>query len=142
MFALSKTSEATLALLILAAMTACGTSRKNNSAMEASPRVPAAEAIVKTKDAGNNNTEINLEVRHLAPVQRIAPDASTYVVWVQPTDGSPAQNVGAIAVDEDLKGHLRTVTPYKAMRIFITPEQLATASYPKGEQVLSTTIQD
>ena len=61
------------------------------------------------------------------------------MVWVQPSGGAP-QNMGALKVDEDLRGTLATVTPLKSFDVFITLETSATVQEPSAENVLSASI--
>ena len=50
--------------------------------MESSPEIPAAEGHVHMKVARNQNTQIDLVVKHLAPPDRIAPGTSVYRLGV------------------------------------------------------------
>ena len=68
-------------------------------------------------------------------------DASAYVVWVEPLDRSMApQNVGALRVNDDLEGELRTVTPLEDFNLFVTPEPHGNANEPSGPKVLWATV--
>jgi len=89
--------------------------------MVSSPDIPAAEGVVRATSGANGNTRLHIFVRHLAKPEKVRPDATTYVVWVQPAGGLP-QNMGALKVDEDLRGSLETITPLKSFDVFITLE--------------------
>lgn len=108
-------------------------------AMAASSRVPAAQGQVKLDDAGNGNTAVAVQVKHLAPADHTTPGATTYVVWAQPPNGAP-QNLGALQLGPELDGSLKTITPLRDFELFVTPEPSATSPAPTGERVLSTRV--
>ncbi len=99
---------------------------------------PAAQGSVHVNPAANGNTDVLVEVKHLAPPGKTEQGAMTYVVWAQPRgEGSVAQNIGALKVDADLHGSLRTITPLKEFELFVTAEPSAEAQEPTGERVLT-----
>lgn len=107
--------------------------------MVTSPDIPAAEGVVRATAGENGNTQLRVFVRHLAPPEKVRPDATTYVVWVQPPDGPP-QNMGALAVDADLRGSLTTVTPLRSFDVFITLERSPTVTAPSARNLLSASV--
>lgn len=107
--------------------------------MVSSPDIPAAQGTVRATAGENGNTLLRVFVRHLAPPRKVRSDATTYVVWVQPAGGAP-QNMGALKVDEDLRGTLTTVTPLTSFEVFITLEKSATVQEPSAENVLSASV--
>ena len=108
--------------------------------MRTSLAIPAAQGTVKASSGKNGNTSLVIDVRHLAPPERVAAGATTYVVWAQPLgEGSP-QNLGALRVDEDLRGTLATVTPLRSFDLFITAEASATQMEPTNDQLFSASI--
>ena len=93
-----------------------------------------------TTDKGDNdNTVVRVRVKHLAPPYRVASDATTYVVWIQPA-GAPAQVVGALKVDDDLSGTLDFVTPQRVFHLVVTPEAQASAAKPAHEPVFTADV--
>lgn len=44
---------------------------------------PAAEGKVVTANDRNGNTDIELQVKHMATPESLTPAQATYVVWVQ-----------------------------------------------------------
>jgi hypothetical protein len=101
--------------------------------------VPAAQGSVIASPGANGNTRLLVQVKHLAPPERVSPSAKTYVVWVRPAGGS-AQNVGAIVVDDNLSGRLETLTPLQTFDLFITAEPYPAIPGPRGPQVLVAQI--
>lgn len=102
--------------------------------------VPAATATVKVqRDKDNRNTKIDLKVSHLARPSSLTPPASVYLVWVR-ARGSDAVKEGAIGVDNDLKGELKTVTVLKDFDLLVTAEQSESATAPSEVEIFSTRV--
>jgi hypothetical protein len=103
---------------------------------------PAAEGTVKIDKAANNNNSIDLKVKHLAPANRIEPNATSYIVWLQPTvgDTQAVQNMGALKVDENLNGEFKTITPHRNFNLFITAESSPMVSRPSGQKILEVPL--
>lgn len=122
-----------------AALSACSheQSGPHPVTMSTSDKVPAASGAIEVVDAGNGNNSLHVAVAHMAPADRIAAGATTYVVWVRPlaADGRP-QNVGAIKVDQNLQGALDTLTPLKHFEVFVTPEPSPSVQKPGGQALL------
>lgn len=102
---------------------------------------PAAEGTVETRRTENKNTEVNLDVEYMAPPNKVASDATVYVVWAQPlTPGSEPQNLGSFVVGDDRKGSLKTVTPQEKFELIVTPEPVGNVSHPTNEPVLKAKV--
>lgn len=104
--------------------------------------VPTAEGSVKVKKDGNNNYSINIDIKHLAPPNKLTPSKDLYVVWAE-TKENGTKNIGRLntssgLLSSTLKSSLRTVSPVKPTLIFITAENDAGVEYP-GSQVVMTT---
>lgn len=132
---------ARLSLLLagVALIAACA-SKPPTVRMMSSPDIPAAEGTVQTSTTDDGNTSLRIEVRHLARPERVAPEATSYVVWVRPSAGGEPQNLGALKVDKNLRGTLSTVTPLSDFSIFITAEPSPTVSAPSTRNLLSASI--
>jgi hypothetical protein len=109
--------------------------------MTTSQSIPGAQGSVKSSKGDNGNTSLEVEVKHLASPEQVAAGATTYVVWARPRGAGPSQNLGALRVDDDLRGTLKTVTPLQSFDVFITAEDSPTAMRPTNEQLLMVTIQ-
>lgn len=108
--------------------------------MAGSSVVPAATASVKAqRSKENGNTKLNIKVQHLAKPSSLTPPASVYLVWARPRGGT-AVNVGAIGVNHDLAGELKTVTVLRDFELLITAEQSETTPAPSGIQVFHTYV--
>lgn len=126
-----------IAVLTIAACTA----RPRSIRMTTSSAIPAAQGTVTASSSANGNTALRIEVHHLAPPERVASGATTYVVWAQARDVGTSQNLGALRVGSDLRGELNTVTPLQSFTMFITAEPSPTTSMPSSSQLLTVSIQ-
>lgn len=109
--------------------------------LASSPRVAAAEGSVTVSDAGNNNTGVDLNIKHLARPQRVDPSASTYIVWAKPlSDYGRPQSLGALNVDQELNAKLSTTTPFRDFELFVTAESSPQVQDPRGERLLWATV--
>lgn len=130
-----------LSVFLFAGCGLFGGSEKSVAMATNTQLAPAAQGTVKAKAGENQNTQIAIEVKHLAEPYRVQPRARVYVAWINP-QGQEAQprNVGALRVDKNLTGKLQTVTPYTNFDVTVTAEESPTASSPSGPPVLRTTV--
>jgi hypothetical protein len=125
--------------LVLLALVSSGCVSSQLTPMRAAQAVPAAEGQVTTAPADNGNLALIVTVQHLARPDRVAPGATTYVVWLQPSE-QPTQNIGALEVDAELRGRLSTKTAHHDFTLFITAEQFPEVAAPTGVEVFRTTV--
>jgi len=134
-----KTKSIILAAFVsCAAASGCALFSSGVSPMSTSPTNPAAQGQVKFKKATNDNTSIDLEVKHLADPQKLTPPAQNYVVWTRANKDAAPQNIGALSVDDDLTGTLKTVTPLHSFELFISAESSGQVQTPTGVPLLWT----
>ena len=104
-------------------------------------QVPAADGVVGISRDENGNAQLDIRVNHLAPPERIAPGATSYVVWVKPMLGDMnLQNLGALRVDQNLSGDLQVITSLRHFQLMITPEASVAAQRPSGPVVLEAEV--
>jgi hypothetical protein len=101
---------------------------------------PAAEGKVTSSTDRNGNTEIDVQVKHMAAPQAMTPPQQAYVVWVQPR-GKEAEVLGTLRVNDDLEGSLKATTPYKDFDIFVTAENNPKPETPSSLVVLKGTVE-
>ncbi len=137
---MTKWKAAGLAAVILGALSCAGSTEN----LKTSAKIPAAEGTVKTSSTKNNNTKLDVEVKHLAPPERVQEGASVYTAWVVPTM-NPAEsrphNIGAILVGDNLAGKLSTEVPWSSFDFFITAEPAPGTQSPSGQQLMWTRVQ-
>ena len=129
-----------LGLLVAAlASTSCAGARQLQ--MTSSPDIPAAQSSVKVGTTDNGNTSIDLEVEHMASPERIDPGATVYIVWVRGTEADAVpQSLGALKVDDHLKGALSSVTPLRSFELYVTAEPSQASTMPTGKTLLRTSV--
>jgi hypothetical protein len=100
---------------------------------------PAARCTIHLHVGDNDNTELEMKAESLAAPSALTPPKNAYVVWIQRAGEAP-QNHGQITVGKDQKAGLKTETPYKRFKIFITAEDQAQMQTPEGPTVLSADV--
>ncbi len=140
------TRKPTLAIFLrnsvfFAVMLACVSCGKK-FVFDNSPIVPAATGTIKVKKDKNENYEVKLAVRDLAPADKLVESRNTYVLWSN-TAGNGIKNLGQLKntsgiFSKALKSELNTATPFEPESFFITAENKADINYPDGQVVLKT----
>ncbi len=114
--------------------------RACRASTSSSPSVPASEGSVDATQVANGNTLVVVHVKHLAPPAKLFQDAIVYVVWIQPRNGE-LQNVGALKLNDDLKGQLDTLTPHKRFHLIVTPEPGGRGAAPSHPPVFTADVE-
>lgn len=129
------------AMLIAASLTALSCIDSELIQLSTSTDIPAAQGTIRVSTTDNGNTQIDCLVEHLALPQSVNPDATIYVVWLRANDvaGQP-QNLGALKVDEDLKGSISAMTPLRSFELFITAEPSRVSTLPTSKKLLYANV--
>jgi len=126
----------TLALL----MSGCGIfGRGHGNRWNTSPLLSAAEGRARFSITKNDNTHLVLKFKNLGLPEELTPPSVSYVVWVRADKRSPAQNIGALKINNDFTGELDAETPLHSFEVFITVESSGQIQKPTGEHLLWTT---
>ena len=104
--------------------------------LNVSPDIPAAQGKVKFNKTNDGNIALKLSVKYLADPQKLQPPAAIYVVWVAQDKDAAPQNIGALKVEKDREGSLKTVTPFHAFQLFVTAEANGQVQEPTGKRLL------
>ncbi len=136
----SNTSILCLAVVLFISLSLASCAKKIR--FSTSTVVPAAQGSVKVKKDNNNNYNIDLSIIRLADPQRLTPPKNSYAVWIE-TEQNGTKNIGGLntsgsLLSKTLKSSLKTVTPFKPTRIFITAEDNTSVQYPGSQVVLTT----
>ena len=108
-----KALSAMMLTAALAAVSGCasfGFGGNSEVRLSTSPSNPAAEGTARFSVSKNDNTNIELRVKHVAHPERLTPPASSYVVWIKTNKDAAPQNIGALKVDDELNGSLLAET--------------------------------
>ena len=109
-------------------------------ALQVTASQPAAQGTVNVGPEKDGNRSIEVKVEHLSPPERAAPGARSYVVWVVPRAGGVPQNMGALMLQDDLGGVLKTTTPYREFEILVTAEENPGATKPSTSNVMRASV--
>lgn len=124
-------------ILFIAALSLSSCSVKK-MAFGSSAITPAATGQVKIKNDKNNNYNIRVSLRNLAPSSRLTPPRKNYIVWVE-TASNGTKNIGQFnSSGKSLKASLSTNFPFKPEKVFITAEDAQDVTYPSGTIILTT----
>lgn len=124
-------------VLVLVALLAFGCAQR--VALRNAPDVPAAVGEVKITTDRNNNSILDVDIRHLAPSENLQPPKKFFVVWSQAPDGKNI-NLGQLTVGPDRRGRLKSATPMRVFRVVVTAEDVATAAVPSPQIVFSSDV--
>ncbi|MGH9535244.1 MAG: hypothetical protein ACRD2E_10320 [Terriglobales bacterium] len=101
--------------------------------------VPGASGQASLGRDKNGNSDVHLEVWHLAQPQQLTPPAAVYVVWARAV-GAPPENKGALRVGDDLRGESRFITAAQEFDLFVTAEVDPSPAAPSTQEVLRGSI--
>lgn len=104
----------------------------------ASSVVPAATGKVQVKRDKNQNYVVRVNVRNLAPADRLTPPGRTYIVWME-SDRNTIKKLGLLEPrSKALNASLTTTAVTNPNRIFVTAENSPEIQQPVGTEVLAT----
>jgi hypothetical protein len=130
-----KSALVLLISFLLAVLAWAREDRLNNTGI-----APAAEGKVITSTDPNGNTEVEVQVKHLAGADKLTPPRAVYLVWVQ-ARGKDPELLGALKVNDKLEASLKSATPYKEFDILVSAEDSAQATTPSSTVVLKGTVE-
>ena len=114
------------------------TTGEREMALQMSEAIPAARGEVEWERKDQGQTEIEVEVEHLAPPGEAVPGATVYVVWLRPLD-EPRQviKLGILNVEDDRDAELEATAAFDAFELFVTAEPVADVAEPSGQQLMT-----
>ena len=127
-------------IILLVALMLGGCSRK--ATFMQSSVVPAAEGSVTVKKDNNQNYNIDIEINHLAEVEKVFTRRHVYIVWMETEEGD-TKKLGQLISSKKFfssqrKASLETVSTHKPVRVFVTAEKNQKTMYAEGKVILST----
>jgi hypothetical protein len=108
--------------------------------MHATDKLPAGQGKVQVATAKDGNHDVKVEIKNMAPPDRLYEGSSAFVVWLKAENGD-FQNVGALKVDKDFKGELETKTPFSNFDVLVTAESSAAATTPSTNTIMNAKVQ-
>jgi hypothetical protein len=125
--------------LVFAALAELAPGCAHRQNMEGAASVPAAEGTVKATKDDNGNTDLVVNVKHLARPDKMASDATVYLVWIE-APGGHRESVGVLKLNSQLEGTLKTKTPQRKFVLTITPEANSQVQQPAHDPVFTTNV--
>lgn len=119
-----------ICLALVLVLSACA----NISKFPVSSVSPAANIEMRRQQDNNGNTEITITAKNLAAAERLTPPKKVYVAWVI-LESSKVRNIGQLNSENAKKAEMKTLIPFKFTEVFITAEDQADISYPKGVEI-------
>lgn len=119
-----------ICLALVLVLSACA----NISKFPVSSVSPAANIEMRRQQDNNGNTEITITAKNLAGAERLSPPKKVYVAWVI-LESSKVRNIGQLNSENAKKAEMKTLIPFKFTEVFITAEDQADISYPKGVEI-------
>ncbi|MBO0936384.1 hypothetical protein J2I47_07470 [Fibrella sp. HMF5335] len=99
---------------------------------------PAATGKVQIKRDKNDNHVVHVNVRNLAPADRLSTPQQAYIVWAD-MGRNDIRKLGQITPrNKLLEASLTATTVSNPDRIFITAESTPQVQYPSSMEVLTT----
>jgi hypothetical protein len=119
------------AAFLAAALAGCAPVR-----LSASSALSKSKGTVRFERTRDRGTRIIVKVENLAEPEGLPYPGYVYVAWVQSDPEFSPHNVGALAVDDYREGTLRTETPLREFRFFLTAEASRDVRLPTGPPLL------
>jgi hypothetical protein len=107
--------------------------------MTSEPVMPSAIGRVQVATGDKGNRDLRVEASHLAKPDSKFDGASTYVVWLKPSQGHPV-NIGVLTPDKNENAKLETTTPFTTFEVMVTAEASPQPTSPSSHEVLSTMV--
>jgi hypothetical protein len=103
--------------------------------------VPAASGEVLTRKWEGHERQVQIKIKHLAPANQVVTGTTGYVVWFQSVEQSaPAQNMGALSLNQDLEGTLTATTSFVDFNVLVTAESSAAATQPSSNEIMRAQV--
>jgi outer membrane PBP1 activator LpoA protein len=129
-------------VLSLSCSSFMGNKESRELQLTGSPSLSSAQGTAKVSTTDDGNTQIDLDVKHLSPPEKVNAGATAFVVWVKDANTETnAHNLGALKVDENLNGSMKAITSLRSFDLYVTAEPNATTDAPSGEQLLRTNVE-
>jgi anti-sigma-K factor RskA len=107
--------------------------------MSAEKAMPSVVGKVQVATGEKGNRDLKVEASHLAKPESKFEGASTYVVWLKPSDGNPV-NIGVLQPDKNENAKLETTTSFTSFEIMVTAEESPQPTTPSHHEVLNATV--
>ncbi|MCA9715680.1 MAG: hypothetical protein H6713_19215 [Myxococcales bacterium] len=131
----ARAREYALPLLLLTSCVGLSAGCTNRYTIPAGAPTYAADAKVAVSVNKTGVRQVRIKVVHLAPLKRIDPTYSAYVVWFS-VPGQGITRAGSLSYSEKWRtGKLLATTPHPKFELIITIEQNASTQQPSDKVI-------
>lgn len=129
-------------LALSSLLAACG--GPMNYERQGTSDAPGADARIEAEvSADQRQTQVNVEIEHLAPPGRVGEGAASYVAWYRRDAGETWRRIGALSYDsEERKGTLNGSVPEVSFDLQVTAEPAANVAAPSSEVVVTQRVEE
>jgi hypothetical protein len=132
---MSRTGWWAVGLALGLALGGCGSATTHK--LQPVERTSGAVGEMKTTKGENENTKVELQVRHMPLPDAIDPALKTYVLWLRPVGTQDWKNMGALRLNDAREARLQVVTPFPTFDVQVTAEPESTVVTPGSTVVLT-----
>lgn len=123
---------------VLLVLCACGADGRY--VVLGSALAPSASGVVEVDELDGGSTQVSLHLEALHPPSRLKEGLTTYVVWFEPTVGTPVR-AGVLKHDPETRtGDLSQTSPFRQFSVKITAEREPEPSSPSDFVVATQVI--
>ncbi len=112
----------------------------NRYKVDTEPPTYAGKAKLKVSVNRDNNRELDVEVDHLAPPNRIDPNLKGYAVWIK-VPGHAITKAGILDYsDRRRRGTLKATTPHPKFEVIVSLESDLSTAAPSNQVILQKLV--
>lgn len=101
----------------------------------------SADANIEVERLEGGNKMVRLDIQNLPPPERVAEDASVYVVWFTAEDQAPLK-AGTLSFDSDERtGRLQATSAFDEFVVLVTAEESTGAGSPSSHVVIRQSVE-
>jgi hypothetical protein len=101
-----------------------------NVSLAALPLAQSGKANVKVELTYDRNNTLEVKLEEVPEPSSLKAEYTRYVLWAATPDRQHVVNIGQLRVDEKKKAAIKTLTPFREFRLFITAEAAGDATSP------------
>ena len=101
--------------------------------------VPEGAGTVGASEGLGGDTDVAVRIAQMSLPSKLALDATTFVVWIQPPNAA-WRSLGTLTVDGEGEGTLETTTPYRQFLVMVTPESSGEVAAPSNAAVVTADV--
>jgi len=101
-----------------------------NVRFTALPLAKGGKANVKVELTYDRNNTLEVKLEGMPEPSSLKAEYTRYVLWAATPDRQDIVNIGQLRVDEEKNATIKTLTPFRTFRLFITAEAAGDVTTP------------